>query len=236
MSLKDLIPQPLYGKKIVERFENPKNCGTLCGRKEIPLVTGSNVENGIKITLYLLIDAEDGIIADAKFQAIAPPLIIAATDILCDLILRKNYEVARNLRPESILKALDDDDINLNPILDTLQSATQKAALLDLPKTPLPKENKGSGMPEWHSFSKQQKLAQIEKIIEEEIRPYIEMDEGGIEVQDLINDKELVIAYKGACTSCFSSIGATLNSIQEILQAKLHPDLSVTPDLTNLKL
>lgn len=234
MSLKDLLPKPLYSKKVILHFEHPKNCGVLVARNEIPLVTGKYEKNGLKIALYLLVDATDGIIADAKFQAIAPPLIIAALDVLCDLVIRKNYALAKSIRPENILKALDDDDINLTPLLDTLDAATNSCAELHLPTTPLPKENKGAGLPDWASYSKKEKLALIEKVIEEEIRPYIEMDEGGIEVQELINDQEIVIAYKGACTTCFSSIGATLNSIQEIIQSKLHPDLTVVPDLSLL--
>ena len=73
-------------------------------------------------------------------------------------------------------------------------------------------------------------------MLNEEVRPYVVLDEGGIEVQELIHDKELIIAYKGSCTSCFSAIGATLATIQQIIQTKVHPDLIVVPNMDALQL
>ncbi len=85
-------------------------------------------------------------------------------------------------------------------------------------------------------FAHEQKLAVIEKVLDEDVRPYIELDEGGIEVQALIHDKELIIGYTGNCTSCYSSIGSTLSTIQQIVQSKVHPDLKVVPNLDALHL
>ena len=70
--------------------------------------------------------------------------------------------------------------------------------------------------------------------MKEEVQPYIELDAGGIEVPELKNGQEVVIAYQGACTTCPSSTGATLNAIQEILRARVHPSLTVKPDLSLL--
>jgi NifU-like protein len=56
------------------------------------------------------------------------------------------------------------------------------------------------------------------------------LDAGGVTVVNLINDKELLISYQGACTSCYSSIGATLSYIQQVIRAKIHPDITVVPD------
>lgn len=63
------------------------------------------------------------------------------------------------------------------------------------------------------------------------MRPYIALDAGGIEVINLIEDKQVIIAYQGSCTSCYSSIGTTLSYIQQTLRAKVHPDLVVIPDM-----
>jgi NifU-like protein len=100
--------------------------------------------------------------------------------------------------------------------------------------SPIPQTEGGSGYPGWLSLSHEKKLAVIEEILNEEVRPYVELDAGGIEVQELINDKELIIAYKGSCTSCFSAIGATLSTIQHIVQTKIHPTLIVVPNMDAL--
>lgn len=71
----------------------------------------------------------------------------------------------------------------------------------------------------------------IEEVMKEEIRPYIELDGGGVEVINLLNNREVIIAYEGSCTSCFSSTGATLSYIQQTLRAKVHPELIVIPNI-----
>ncbi len=85
-------------------------------------------------------------------------------------------------------------------------------------------------------LSQEKKLAVIEAVLDEEVRPYVELDAGGIVVQQLIDDKELAIAYQGACTSCFSAIGTMLSTIQQIVQTKVHPELIVVPNMDALKL
>ncbi|MCP4265610.1 MAG: NifU family protein, partial [Candidatus Brocadiaceae bacterium] len=64
--------------------------------------------------------------------------------------------------------------------------------------------------------------------IDKEIRPYIELDAGGIQIHEL-KDFELFISYEGACTSCHAATGSTLSAIQNILKSRIHPDLFVTP-------
>jgi NifU-like protein len=88
--------------------------------------------------------------------------------------------------------------------------------------------------PGWKELPTKEKIALIEEIIDKEIRPYIELDAGGIQILNLIDEKELIIAYQGACTSCHSATGATLNAIAQILQARIDPELIVTPDLSLL--
>ena len=68
-------------------------------------------------------------------------------------------------------------------------------------------------------------------ILDKDVRPYTELDAGGVELLNLIEDKEVIIAYQGTCTSCHSATGATLSYIQQVLKAKVHPDIFVTPNL-----
>lgn len=238
MALKDLLPSPTYNKKILDRFEKPHNCGSLKSVSYFYLATGSasHAETGIKITLYLLVDITDGVVTEAKFQALAPPLLIAACDVLCSQILRKNHAVASKTKQEAIYNQLDDHTIDCRLILEALERACLMCEML--PKTPLPSPSHEDqeGIPGWLTLSDEERLAHLGKILDEEVKPYVELDEGGIEVVELRNGLELKIAYKGACTTCYSSVGATLQSIQEILQRKIHPQLVVEPDMSSLGL
>lgn len=80
-------------------------------------------------------------------------------------------------------------------------------------------------------LSLKEKIAVIEHVLDEDVRPYIALDAGGVEVLNLLNDHEVIITYQGTCTSCYSSVGTTLSYIQETLRRKVHPDLSVIPDV-----
>jgi NifU-like protein len=88
--------------------------------------------------------------------------------------------------------------------------------------------------PNWEELSNKQQITVIEEVIATDIRPYIELDAGGIEIVDL-KGKDLFIAYKGNCTTCYSSIGSTLQAIQQILSAKIHPQIRVIPDSSFLQ-
>ncbi|HSX04708.1 MAG TPA: NifU family protein, partial [Rhabdochlamydiaceae bacterium] len=79
-----------------------------------------------------------------------------------------------------------------------------------------------------------QKLSVIKEVVAKEIQPYIELDAGGVEVLKIENN-QVHIAYSGSCTSCYSATGATLEAIQQLLRAKVYPELTVIPDMSFLK-
>ena len=88
--------------------------------------------------------------------------------------------------------------------------------------------------PNWEQLSPEKKLEILEEVIKNDIRPYIELDAGGIRIIEF-KEPELIIAYEGSCTSCHSATGATLTAIQQILRSKLHPSLVVVPDVSFLQ-
>ncbi len=199
------------------------------------------------LCLYWLVDEADGIIADAKFQAFGSPALIAVGEITSELVLRKNYDQASRLTADLLDRHVRDrkDDAAFPKeaftFLNLAISAIDKAAYqcLDIPfavqydTTPIEYEfgDNPDGIAGWEGFPTEQKRKIIEEVIEKEIRPYIELDAGGISIVDLKEGKELIIAYEGSCTTCHSSTGSTLSAIQNILKARVHPSLTVTPSL-----
>lgn len=208
--------------------------------KGMRLVTGREGN----VCLYWLVDEADGIIADAKFQAFGPVALIAAAEIASELALRKNYDQASRISADLIDQHLRDQKntpvlppATLNQILSAIDRAVHQC--LDIPfavsyeTTPIEKDfpEIPGGLPGWDKMPDSQKKELIEEVIEREIRPYIELDAGGVQVV-AFQTNEVRISYEGACTSCHASTGSTLSAIQHILKARLHPSLIVVPEIS----
>ena len=245
-----------YSKKLMNKIDNPRCAGVFLRRdadaRGMRLVEGfeGTVEDGNIVHLYWLVDYEDGIIVDAKFQVFGQSALIGAAEVACELLIGKNYLQAQRLGADLIDKQVRDRQDepafpretypHLNLVLEAIEICAEQCK--DLPvsdsylSTPVPVDMADvvpGGYPGWKELSLKQKLAVIEEVLNQDIRPYIALDAGGVVVLNLIDDKELVIAYQGSCTSCYSSVGTTLSYIQQIMRAKVHPDITVIPELGN---
>ena len=69
-------------------------------------------------------------------------------------------------------------------------------------------------------------VAQIETILNDTIRPALQMDGGDVQVVDY-NNNVLKVFYQGACGSCPSSSAGTLNAIENILKDQFNPEIAV---------
>jgi Fe-S cluster biogenesis protein NfuA len=69
-------------------------------------------------------------------------------------------------------------------------------------------------------------LSKIEEIIDENVRPALAGDGGGLEVL-AYQDGVLTVHYQGACGSCPSASAGTLYAIQNLLQRMLDPKIQV---------
>ena len=71
-------------------------------------------------------------------------------------------------------------------------------------------------------------LAQINAIINAEIRPALKMHGGDLEIIKY-QDNILRIKYQGACGCCPSAMFGTLQMIETTLQEKFNPEITVVP-------
>jgi NifU-like protein len=249
------FPWTRYSKKLASKIENPRSAGFFskeeAASKNMRLAIGKEgtKSDGNVIALYLLVDESDGVIADARFQVFGDSALIGAAEAACELLLRKNVDQARRISAELIDKHLrdksdrqafpDESGGYINLVLAAIEEAVLQCLDIPLPETyvapPMDFSQLSEGVyPDWETLSTKQKIAVIEQVIAEDIQPYIALDAGGVRILNLVNDKELIIAYEGSCTSCYSATGATLDAIQQILRAKVHPEIIVTPDLSFL--
>lgn len=238
----------------MHKIDNPRCAGIFlkndADERGVRLAQGfeGSVEDGNIVQLYWLVDKEDGIILDAKFQVFGQTALIGASEVACELLVGKNYLQAKRISADLIDKQVRDrpEDPSfpretfphLNLVIEAIELCSEQCT--DLPvaesflTTPIPvgmTDIIPGGYPGWKDLSLKKKLAVIEEVLDQDIRPYIALDAGGVVVLNLIDDKELVIAYQGSCTSCYSSVGTTLSYIQQMMKAKVHPDITVVPEM-----
>lgn len=256
MSLKSLtqtFPWIRYSRKLTAKIERPRSAGVFSFKEAearmMFLATGlvGNKEDCNCLQIYWLVDKDDGIIVDAKFQAFGHSSLIGAGELLCEFVVGKNYDQIKRMNATVLdQQARDRADLNAFPpetapylsiAVEAAHIASESCKGLPLPmqyETPsMPldlDEIREGGYPGWQEFSKVQRLEVIEAILEQDIRPFIAMDAGGVKVLDLIDGNEVIIKYEGSCTSCHSSVGTTLAYIQQMLRAKAHSSIVVTPD------
>jgi NifU-like protein len=71
-----------------------------------------------------------------------------------------------------------------------------------------------------------QKIALIQKVLAEEVRPILKADGGDVELYDVEGDRVLV-SLMGACGSCASSTATLKGAIESRLQERVSPNLVV---------
>jgi len=237
----------LFSKKLREKLDRLRYVGAftqeIAEEKQMRLVEAREGN----LCLYWLVDESDGIIADAKFQVLGPIGMIAVAEVVSDLALRKNYDqisrisadlIDRHVRDRKDVPAFPKScDSYLNLALSVIDKAVAQCS--DIPftvsydVTPIERDfgEIPGGIPGWDELPHQQKVGIIEEVIDKEIRPYIELDAGGVKLVSFNDEQEVVISYEGSCTTCHSSTGSTLSAIQQILKNRVHPSLFVTPQL-----
>lgn len=243
-----------YSKKLVQKILSPRCAGLLtkeeADERDVRFAFGEEGSlhdgNYIKFTWY--VDKDDGAIIDVKYQVFGQTALIGAAEIACELMAGRNYDQARRITADLIDKTVRDKESeeafpketypHINLVLSAIDVCAEKCTDLPLPELyismPAPRDIGDvleGGYPGYMELPLKKKLALLEEVLDRDVRPYIALDAGGVEVINLLNNTEVIIAYTGSCTSCYSSVGTTLSYIQQVLRAKVHPNVSVTPNM-----
>ncbi len=245
-----------YSNKLREHILSPRNLGVFDGaaaaRQHMHLAIGRLCQASAQVKISFLVDLEDGLVADAKFQAFGEGCLIGICDTICDLSVRKSHMQVRRISASLIDHHVRDfsdkaafpahADTLFNQVLDVVDSAMdscQDIPILDpaLASPPVDLEaGAASPYPGFELLSSAEKLQVIRNVVEKEIQPYVALDDGGVQILELKNQTEVVVSYTGACTSCFAAIGSTLEAIGHTLRLHVHPSLTVSPDMASLQL
>ena len=76
------------------------------------------------------------------------------------------------------------------------------------------------------ALSDDPRIAEINQLLDEKIRPYLASDGGWLEIVAL-EEKVLKIRYEGACGSCPSSLTGTLMAIENMIKENIDSEFSV---------
>lgn len=243
-------------KKMKEKITTPRAAGRFFSEDYqnslMRLVTGEegSVGEGQFFKVYLIIDEQDGVIADFKYQCFGSVILIAIAECLAELSIRKNYLQASRISYELIDRQLRDqpdrvsiqsqDFSKANFILSAFYEALNLCDDIPLKEDQIPppnpielKNGETYQYPNFLDLTHTEKFKVLEEVIAQDIRPYVQLDQGDVEVKK-IEGYQITIGYKGSCTTCFSATGSTLNAIAQILRAKVNPNIEVIPDLSSL--
>ena len=241
-----------YSRKLSAAIERPRCVGKFSAEdvaEGTRLVIGKsgNIEEGSAVAIYWIVDEKDGIIIDAAFQAYGSTALIGAAEGACRLSIRSSYVRAGKITAAILDKSLRDSTMSAFPEgakkhVDSVITAVQQAyeqckdiTVAEEHAAPIldPTKNvvEGEGYPGWKDLDKKSKIAVIENALDDTVRPYVELDGGGVDVIDLIDNTRVIIKYSGACAGCMHAGGATLSYIQQALRAKVSADIIVVPQL-----
>ena len=183
------------------------------------------------INLGMLID-ESGVVKDVRYRSLATGHALFTFEIMAEFCIGKPIAEVASITPQLLTQylykeayaceastvgagAADQPYFILVKISGRYHgSETEESATADAsaPKT--------SNQLNWDECGLFEKVRRIETVLDEHVRPALASDGGGIDLIDL-REPDLVVQYSGACGSCGSSVGGTMNFIEDTLEANL---------------
>lgn len=199
---------------------------------------------GNYIYFYWLIDPENGFIVDAKFQAFGSPILIGVGNFLCENMIGKSYAEGKKLDFNTIKSYLNiSEEIlkttqvrpYLNLCLDALDDIIVQCS--DLPcdnsflssslNSHIPENFTSLNENEWNSLSKEKRLELVNQVFSTHIESFLHLDGGGAIIESIDDDNVVLLQYSGNCSGCFSAVGSTLLSIEQILQTHVFHKIKI---------
>jgi len=186
------------------------------------------------IQLALLVDAQ-GVVRSARYTTTASGELLALYDGMSELTIGQPLAGLGTITPRQAANLLcnaaggADGGIVLGADADVPFYVLTKAAERGLGKAPAESASlagDGSAVLPWSEVGLFEKVRRIEGVLDQHVRPALASDGGGMDLVDLKAD-ELFVQYHGACGSCSSSIGGTLQFVQDSLNNHLGTALQV---------
>ena len=176
------------------------------------------------ISLSWLVD-ESGYIRDVRYRTAATGLDLLAFDLMAELCVGVTVDQAARITPAHIQERLrlvyDQDEAPLPWDASAPFPVLQKAAGRTQPAEPAADDDGEGPGADWPMIGLFEKVRRIEQVLDDQVRPMLASDGGGMDLIDLRDDNTLVVEYHGACGGCSAAIGGTLFFIEDTLEANL---------------
>lgn len=198
------------------------------------LTTSHGASNGKDhIDLTALID-ERGQLIDVKYRTLGSGWDLLACEIMSELCVGKTADLFEHLSGDDVvawLREHGEDPAVIPPALaERSFPILIKLAVLARGGAPepataaKPSQQSTASQLAWDEVGLFEKVRRVEEVLDEQVRPMLASDGGGIELVDL-RGSDLVVHYNGACGSCSSSIGGTMIFIEDTLNNALGVEL-----------
>ena len=171
--------------------------------------------NALKFVLNIPVKSEGNTTYTSAAECVDNPLAKALFDLsasICEVYFFDNY-----------ITVTQNGSIGWNTIKESIQSTILEKIQSHDPNLETPEAQQSTPVTPQSS----PELDKINAILNETIRPALQMDGGDVQVIDYKN-KNLQILYQGACGSCPSATMGTLAAIQRILQDQFDPEITVS--------
>ncbi len=177
------------------------------------------------ISLYLVVDPH-GVVKDARFRSTATGDLLVAYDVMCELAIGKTIAETATISPRTVDTVLRNGSsvaaIPLTLEADTPFYVLRKAA----ERWQQPAPVAASNAKPFIDCGLFEKVKRIEGVLDQHVHPALASDGGGLDLVDL-KGNDLFVQYHGACGSCSSSVGGTLQFITDSLNNHLIATLAV---------
>jgi NifU-like protein len=167
------------------------------------------------------------VVADARHKSGAGDELLAAYDAMTEMLIGRPILEAARITPRAVEAFLrgsaTEPAFPIGADADHAFYVIQKA--IEACERPQPGPKTPDRLP-WNEVGLFEKVRRIEAVLDQHVRPALAADGGGVDLVDLQGD-ELMIQYQGACGSCSSSIGGTLQFVQDAINNHLGTDLRI---------
>lgn len=189
------------------------------------------------IHLTLLVDPHD-IVKEARYRTLATGADLITYDLMAAACIGQPLEsLGAITRAQAGAVLIDAGDPELPPhdlAADDTFPVLKKVAGRSDKSEPKLEAQAGEEAPkkakdlDWDQVGLFEKVRRIEEVLDDQVRPMLATDGGGVDLVDL-KENDLIVQYNGACGSCSSAAGGTLFFIEDTLNSALGTELRVVP-------
>jgi NFU1 iron-sulfur cluster scaffold homolog, mitochondrial len=156
-----------------------------------------------------------------------PDAVIAQADPLATALFAVGHVVSVFMQ-DKVLTVTKDEDIGWTELLPKLAPPIRSAPAIsgEAPAASTGPRFAISASGEATPIEDDPLLQQVAKVLAETILPALAADGGGLEIIGR-HDKQVMIRYQGACSTCPASMTGTLMALEGILQKDVDPEIVV---------